>query len=57
MPIVLQVRLLRWIQLIQITVYIILHNRVRLVRNTKINNKIMYNYEYSNQNKQTKEVA
>ena len=57
MPIVLQVRLLRWIQVIQITVYIILHNRVRLVRNTKINNKIMYNYEYSNQNKQTKEIA
>jgi hypothetical protein len=57
MPIVLQVRLQRWIQIIQITVYIILHNRVGLVRNTKINNKIMYNYEYSTQNKQTKEVA
>ena len=57
MPIVLQVRLQRWIQLIQITVYIILHNRVGLVRNTKINNKIMYNYEYSIQNKQTKEIA
>ena len=57
MPIVLQVRLQRWIQIIQITVYIILHNRVGLVRNTKINNKIMYNYEYSTQNKQTKKVA
>lgn len=57
MPIVLQVRLQRWIQIIQFTVYIILHNRVGLVRNTKINNKIMYNYEYSNQNKQTKEIA
>lgn len=57
MPIVLQVRLQRWIQIIQITVYIILHNRVGLVQNCNFNNKIMYNYEYSTQNKQTKEIA